>query len=44
MTAEDPHAAYTAAGVDYQALDAGKRGALTEALGRNRRRDQRICG
>jgi phosphoribosylformylglycinamidine cyclo-ligase len=32
MTAEDPHAAYTAAGVDYQALDAGKRSALTEAL------------
>ena len=32
LTGEDPHAAYTAAGVNYQALDAGKRSALTEAF------------
>lgn len=35
-SAQKPHgpkSAYGSAGVDYQALDAGKRGALTEALG-----------
>jgi phosphoribosylformylglycinamidine cyclo-ligase len=30
--APEPHSAYSSAGVDYAALDAGKRNALTEAL------------